>query len=246
MSLFSTLSSTSNALGAQEYGLEVTGQNMANVNTPGYARRVVNLAETPSTDPLIAGGGVSVENVTAQRDALLEARLWHEQPSASEQGAIADNLSVVQTDIQGAGLDTQLNNFFDAFSALASDPTSQPARMQVASQGQALAQTFNGLSASLSSAQRDADSSVRSDVAQVNALAATLASINMSLSGATGAEADTLKDQQTNALESLSQLIDFSVIQHDDGSVDVSIGQSHALVIGANAYQLQAATTGPQ
>jgi flagellar hook-associated protein 1 FlgK len=246
MSLFSSLSSTAGALGAQEYGLEIAGQNLANINTPGYARRTVNLAEAPGTDPLIAGGGVEVQSVTAQRNALVESRLWHEQPSGSEQAAIADSLSVVQTALGGASLDTQLNNFFDAFSALANDPTSRPARFQVVSKGQSLAQTFNAVSASLATSQRDADANVRTGVDQVNALAATLASINTSLAGTTDAGAETLKDQQSNALQSLSQLIDFSVIHHADGSVDVSIGQGRALVAGANSYQLRAVSGGPQ
>ena len=58
--------------------------------------------------------------------------------------------------------------------------------------------------------------------------------------------AETLKDQQSNVLASLSQLIDFSTVQHEDGSVDVSIGNGRGLVMGANAYSLVATSTGSQ
>jgi flagellar hook-associated protein 1 FlgK len=44
----------------------------------------------------------------------------------------------------------------------------------------------------------------------------------------------------------LSELIDIGVIQHDDGSVDVSIGNGRGLVIGADVYGLTATSTGPQ
>jgi flagellar hook-associated protein 1 FlgK len=37
--LFDSLSMAARALDAQRFGLDVTGQNIANVNTPGYARR---------------------------------------------------------------------------------------------------------------------------------------------------------------------------------------------------------------
>ena len=50
--LFGTLAATSQALQAQSYALDITGQNIANVNTPGYARRTVNL-ETGTTFILV-------------------------------------------------------------------------------------------------------------------------------------------------------------------------------------------------
>ena len=65
--LLGSLSSAARALEAQSYGLEVTGQNIANINTPGYARRTVNFAEVPPADPLKAGGGVVATGVTAYR-----------------------------------------------------------------------------------------------------------------------------------------------------------------------------------
>ena len=40
MSLFSSLTTSARSLEAQRMGLEVTGQNIANVNTPGFSRRV--------------------------------------------------------------------------------------------------------------------------------------------------------------------------------------------------------------
>ncbi len=246
--LLGSLSSAARALEAQSYALEVTGQNLANINTPGYARRTPNFAEVPPPDPLTAGGGVTATAASAQRAPLLEARLWHEQPAASQQGAIADNLSVVETALgpAGASIDQQLGDFFGSFSALAQDPTSQPARFEVAARGQSLAQAFNAVNANLTSAQSDADTQLRAAVGQVNVLAAQLASINGSLAGAGDAAGDALRDQQSNALASLSQLIDFSVIHHEDGSVDVSIGNGRGLVIAGNTYALTATSTAPQ
>ena len=48
----------SRALDAQRYGLDVTGQNIANVNTAGYTRRSVVYEEVPPLDPWSPGGGV--------------------------------------------------------------------------------------------------------------------------------------------------------------------------------------------
>ena len=63
--LFTTLTSASNALGAQSYGLDVTGQNIANVNTEGYTRRQLDLAERPNPYGM---GGVDILGVRSTRE----------------------------------------------------------------------------------------------------------------------------------------------------------------------------------
>ena len=92
MGLYASLSMAARSLAAQEYGLSVTGQNIANLNTPGYARRIVTLVSVPPAD----GGGVRALGAPAQRDALLEARIQQEYPAEQQFGAVADSLAVVE------------------------------------------------------------------------------------------------------------------------------------------------------
>ena len=69
--LFASLTMAARSLAAQEYGLNVTGHNIANLNTDGYARRTVQLAAVPPSQ----GGGVLATGARAERDVLLEARI---------------------------------------------------------------------------------------------------------------------------------------------------------------------------
>src|SRR6186713_3100213 len=77
MSLFGTLQLASNALQAQQIGLQVVGQNIANVNTPGYSRASVNLApaSTQRVGKLLLGMGVTVDSIVQITDAHLNGRL---------------------------------------------------------------------------------------------------------------------------------------------------------------------------
>jgi len=242
------LSAATRALEAQSFGLDVTGQNIANVNTPGYTRRSAILAEIPPEDSFSAGGGVTVTGLSAARAPLLDARLLQEQPLASRDAAVSSSLQTVQTALgqPGASIDNALSQFYDAFAALSRDPTSSNARYSVVTQGQALSQSFNQMSTRIADAGRDADSGVRSSVQQINSLAGQIASINTALSGADSATAASLGDQLGVALQSLSKLVDISTITHQDGSVDVSVGNGRALVVGANTYQVQVSSTAPQ
>ena len=60
--LLSSLSSATRALEAQRFGLDVTGQNIANVNTPGYSRRVIDFAEV-APDSVAAPAAASTSSV---------------------------------------------------------------------------------------------------------------------------------------------------------------------------------------
>ena len=88
------------------------------------------LAEVPPTDTLSAGGGVSVVEVRALRDALVEARLRRAQGGTAYDSALAEELSSVEASIgmPGASIDAELTRLFDAFAELAVDPTSAAAR----------------------------------------------------------------------------------------------------------------------
>ncbi len=77
MSLFSSIQLANNALRAMQIGLQVTGQNIANANTPGYIREevVFSPARTQRIGNLLLGLGVEVEGVIQKIDRFLENRL---------------------------------------------------------------------------------------------------------------------------------------------------------------------------
>ena len=79
--LFGSLSMAARALDAQRYGLDVAGQNIANVNTPGYTRRQVTRSALPPDDFLSPGNGVEITGLRATRDLRLERRLQQERPA---------------------------------------------------------------------------------------------------------------------------------------------------------------------
>jgi flagellar hook-associated protein 1 FlgK len=238
--LFTSLSAVSRALAAQQTGLSVTGQNIANVNTPGYTRRTAELSASPPVDAHSAGNGVDVVGIRAERSDLLEAQLRHERPAQGREAAMADSLSKIEAALgrPGSAVDSNLTKFFNAFSQLAQDPTSSVARQQVVVQAQALTSAFNDVSARLAYAQRDADAQVRANVDQINALATQIASLNAAMSSVSPSGGEALRDKLGVALSTLSGLIDIGVVGRPDGGADVSVGNGHALVIGANTYTL--------
>jgi len=243
--LFESLSSASNALTAQRAGLEVVGQNIANLNTPGYTRRTLNLAEVPPNDGLSAGHGVRIVDVRAMRDQLVESRLRRELGAGAHDGAMAEMLSGVETVLgrPGSSIDAELTAFFNTFATLADDPASAVLRDGVVRQGTSLAAAFRGMSGQFKAIQSDADTSLRSAIAEVNSLAKELAGLNVRIA-ASGYDVESLRDRQGVILGRLGELADVSVLSRADGGVDVTLASGRAIVIGESSYTLETSPNG--
>ncbi len=233
--LFASLSMAARSLEAQRAGLDVAGQNIANLNTPGYARRRLDLAAVVD-----GTGGVEVLGARAQRDRILDSRVRSAIPDQAREGAVVDTLGLVETAIgaPGQGVDGRLDSFFDAFSALSVEPTSTVARDGVILQGTELAQAFNATATRLAASVREADNGVRDAVGEVNSLTEQIAALNDAIAAANGVDVDALKDRQLKAIEELSALTSVSVLSRADGGVDVTIPSGRALVIGGSSYEV--------
>jgi len=247
MSLFGLLSTTARALDAQRYGLDVVGNNLANVNTPGYTRRVVEFAAVAPTDRFSAGMGVEVSGVQQQRDRLFDRRLFNERPLAEREAALTDALALADVALgdPGVSLDGALANLFDAFGELADTPSLSTPRERVIQEAQSLARVFRSLSDQLVEQERTADTRILAEVDRLNSLMTRLASLNEAVAKAPDGQALTLRDEQVAVTAEIAGIVGVQVLELADGTFQVSTDYGRPLVIGVDAYALTTAGTLP-
>ena len=240
------------ALNANEFGIAVTGQNIANVNTPGYTRKTVHLAEAAPNDfsPFSVGAGVTIQSVQAYRDSFIESRIQTETGIAGNLTARRDSLFPVETALQGtetSGLQNALGNFFGAFRDLEANPNSVPLRTVVAQKGAHLANSFQSTRTRLTEIRQGIDEQLRTSVEQVNALSTNLADLNVRVryTENVGGDASALRDQRSQVINQISELTGARSTENDDGTITLTIGEGHPLVAGETAYQLGAINTPP-
>ena len=77
--LFGTLNLGARALQAQRTGVEIAGQNLANVNNPAYARQRVAISTSTAVDSGIGpqGTGSEAVRIVQVRSALIEIGRAH-------------------------------------------------------------------------------------------------------------------------------------------------------------------------
>jgi flagellar hook-associated protein 1 len=232
---------------ADQGALEVTGNNISNVNTPGYSRQIPVFVEEPSITEgsLVFGQGVGLQQVQSVRDNVLELQLNQETGTQSQLNAYLGGMNQVATvfnETQGAGLQNVLSQFFNSFQELSTNPADTTLRQAVITAGQNLATAFNQASASLGQTRTSLDQSVVQDVTQVNQLTSQIAALNPQIAEAQGLGQSTgaLVDQRTQLIRQLSGLIDTSVTDAGNGNVTVSTADGTALVVGNQSFGLTA------
>lgn len=234
------------ALGAFQRVLTTTGHNIANVNTPGFSRQVVDLGTRPADrfgDGFV-GNGVDVQGVRRHYDDFLADRYRGYTASRAgfeiygERVALIDNL-LADPD---AGLGTAFQGYFDAMQDVATDPTSVPARQVMLNEAEQLASRFRGLNAWLNDLQREVNIDFDNFTSEVNQLGRTLAGLNARIAeaGGSGQPPNDLLDERDRALDQLSELVQVSTVRQDNGAVNVFVGNGQALVVDGQASQLRA------
>lgn len=240
------------ALNANQFGISITGQNIANINTPGYSRRRAQLAEadTANIAGTSIGQGVKVTGIEAFRDNLIQSRIQTETGISGKLSAYRDSLSPVETALnssESGGLQNAISSFFGAFRDLDANPNSLSLRAVATQRGTNMAGSFQSTRAKLDFIRTDVDGQLRSAVDQVNTLSQHIAKLNTNIKGieSSGGDASSLRDQQTELINQISDLAGVRKTQNADGSVNLTIGEGRPLVTGDRAFELQAVNTPP-
>jgi flagellar hook-associated protein 1 len=240
------------ALHAAQFGLTITGQNIANVNTPGYTRQSVLLSASSGdgSNLRMLGSGVTIDGVQQFRDRFVDSRLQTETAIAGRLTAQRDALSPVDAafnDTGDTGISSAMNSFFGAFQALEANPGSLPLRADVVAKANAMTAAFANTRSQLTNIRSDADHQLRAEVDQVNALSQQAAELNVRISTAehSGASASELRDQRGEVVRQLSELTGVRSVEDKDGMVTLTLADGQPLVAGNQVNSLQAQDTPP-
>lgn len=233
---FHGINLASTALRAFQRALDTSGHNIANVNTPGYSRQAVDLSSLGGipvydvTGQHMVGQGVTIGSVNRIRDMFLDARMRQAQGDANRFQNLSANLSQVEglfNEPGSNGIATALDQFFNAWSGLSSNPGDPAMRLQVRSAGQVLTDRVRGTYSNLKDYQGQLNTQVVQTISRINELAGKIAALNKGIREATAGNGtpNDLLDQRDAALQELSGLINVTTSIASDGTMTVSATQ---------------------
>jgi flagellar hook-associated protein 1 FlgK len=237
VSLNGIAASALSALRTNSTALGVVSNNVANLNTDGYARRVVNQQTLAANGQLVGVDIASVERVASQ---YLSQEVLSAGASAANYDAQAGFFSQLNGFLGAPGdnqsLATQLGNLAAAYATASQAPAAGANRTAVMSALNNLASTFSNISGTISSLRTQVDQQAVNAIGPANQLIKQIYDLNQQIrnANASGSEPSALQDQRDTALAKLSQVMDVRSTQQSDGSVIVSTGDGMNLV--SNTY----------
>ncbi|MDR1963195.1 MAG: flagellar hook-associated protein FlgK, partial [Planctomycetaceae bacterium] len=242
MLLFDSLHLASTAMNASQLGIQVTGQNLTNSQTPGYVRENL-LLETGTSRKLgngtVIGTGVQISGVVQVIDKFLEERLRSSTSDAmasATQEKFYTELEALLNETTEDDLSSSLSEFFNSIDNILNHPENVSYRQMTAEQGLKLVNDINRISGAVVEMQRDINSSINSSADEINRLVKKIDELNRNISlleTKEGREALGLRDERLNALSDLSKLINIKTTENaQTGSVSIYCGSDILLMDG--------------
>ncbi|MFZ3576904.1 flagellar hook-associated protein FlgK [Virgibacillus sp. DJP39] len=244
MSTFHGLEMAKQALFAQQSALYTTGHNIANANTEGYTRQRVNF-ETTSPFPTASrnrpeipgqmGTGVEVGTVQRIRNKFLDYQFRTENSKAGYWQTKADSIAHMESlmnEPSENGLAKTMDQFWQSLQDLSVNPKNSGARSVVAQRGQAVAESFNYLSSSLSSMRTDIKKQIDVTVKDANSILSQVNEINKQIQQIEphGYLANDLYDERDRLIDELSGIVNIKVTYTKSGESSPAIADGLATI----------------
>jgi flagellar hook-associated protein 1 len=237
-SSFGGINTALTSLYAQRRALDVTGQNIANVNTEGYTRQRAEMQSqvgsmTPAmyakTDGL--GTGVGISDVQRLRDQYAENRGRTEHGNSAFLANQAQAYSTIEdtfAEPSDTALQSQLHDMWGSWNDVSNNPQLTATRSTLLQQSSTVADGLNAAHNALAGQFEQTRTQLSAYSDEVNTAAKTIAQLNDSIvrAKATGITVNELEDQRDSAVMHLSELTGATAAVRKNGAMDVFIGNA--------------------
>lgn len=247
MSLNSIMNIATSGLKTAQAQLRVTADNIANVDTPGYIRKVADQSAAVTNG---YGSGVDVTRVRLATDRFLQAASLSAGGDAARQTVRYELYDQIQNQFGDPSSDSnffaQVDKLFASYATLAESPTSSAGRQDTIYKTQAIFNQASGIAAQIQSARQEADGRLQSAIETVNPLLEQIAKLNKTIASGTVTNEDVTGAQnaQLGLINELSKYMDVKVEARSNGGVTLRTNAGTTLVgEGAATLSYQAAGT---
>lgn len=245
-STFTNIEIARRALLVNQYALQTTGHNVANANTPGYSRQVVNMAAAP---PIEAPGftkstllgqygmGVEVTSVKRIREHFLDDQFRNENKYLGEWSVRRDTLEKLEAvfnEPSDTGIRHVIENFWNAWQNVSNEKGSMEARAALIEQTLAMTDTFNHVARQINDLEADIEQNITVKATEINTYLEQIAALNDDIRRVEGFgdHANDLRDQRDLLVDKLSKIVNVTVTEMPNGYT-ISMGNIE-LVNGPN------------
>lgn len=210
-------------LQAANAALNVTGNNISNVETKGYTRqeaqRVAADALRTNTSYGMAGAGVDTKSIDQIRDEYYDLKYWQNNASKGIYEIKQQYYRQIEdyfTDTDDVmGFNAVFSDMFDALDEVYKSSGDDTKKAAFLSQCKSLTEYFNNMHTSLQKIQIDVNNEIQNKVNQINSLASEIATLNKQINTieVNKVRANELRDKRNLLIDELSEIVDVKVTE---------------------------------
>ena len=233
MSLNSIMNIATSGLQTAQAQLRVTSDNIANVNTVGYVRKIADQSASVTKG---YGDGVDITRMRLATDRFLQAASFSANADAARHGVRSELFNQIQNQFGDPSSNTnffaQIDKLFASYANLAESPTSSAARQDTIYKTQAMFDDAANIARQIQATRQEADSRIQSVVETINPLLEQIDKLNKTIAAGSVTNQDVTGAQnaQQSLINELSKYMDVKIEQRSNGGVTLRTGTGMTLV----------------
>ena len=236
--MVNSLYTAQSGLSTSRYAIDTVSNNIANENTEGYKKRVVNTSEINLDDNSV-GNGVSFDGVSRTTNQYLYTQLLNQtsqQEYLSQEDETLSQIEILFSETDSSGLSIALSDFFESIENLRSDPSNEIYKADFENQSLLLVSSMQDLYGDLETIEDSISTQLSNEVDFINETLEQIVYINeqIELNSDTN---NSLLDKRDALEMQLSEYVDIEVDSSDD-NYKLSIGGATAIFNNTNLHEV--------
>ncbi len=236
MSSISSLYVGTSGLNVSQAALNVTAHNLANVETKGFVRQQVVLADfkyiklgESYSSSMLKGLGANFETVKQVRDNFLDQAYRQEvgrQAFYDSQYMAVDEIEGLFGELEGESFQNTMNELWVSLQELAKEPDSVVARASLIQTSVTFIERAENIYHQLNDYQLNLNTQIKDQVTRINEIGEEIKQINLKIRQyeSNGVEkANDMRDKRNNLLDELGKMARITYKENADGIVNVNL-----------------------
>ncbi|MDH3349678.1 MAG: flagellar hook-associated protein FlgK, partial [Desulfobulbaceae bacterium] len=248
--LLTALNAGKTSLSTNQKSIEIVGNNIANVNTPGYSRQRAELMQIPALNfgDFFVGQGVTVSNVRRDHDVFITRQLHEKSVTLGEETGRSSPMIELERifNIADENLASEIDRFFDSWQQLTANPSGLVERDIVIQRGQLMGDAFAGVAQEMENVRQNINNNIISKIDNLNETINEVARLNerIQLVEISGQSANSARDQRDLLIEGLAKTLGVQTFVDKQEQLNVLLPGGLPLVIGNYPMSIEVDTTG--
>lgn len=237
--MLNSLNVAQSGLTASRTNVENVMNNIANENTVGYKKRVVDIKEAEQSDSRLTGRGAETFDVNRITNIYMYDNLMDEVSRDAELNELSTMLADVESlfyETEESGFSADLDKFFQSIEDMRANPYNEINRTNMINQGNILVDNLKGLYSEIEDREYISEQFLEDHISEANALLQDIGKINIEIQNAIIPSNDLL-DKRDQLEYELSQYFDINVDRSD--TYALYIGDIAAVRYNTNVHEIE-------